>query len=145
MKKHAKLLKQITLFGVVGGGSLLVDLLVTTSLYDILHTPAYLAGTAGFLAGFFFSFPINRKHVFKHNDDDRFSVKIQALLYGLLCLFNLTATALIMEVIVTADLLNISLAKMSVTALIAIWNFLIFKLWIFSKRPYAEVDTMVVQ
>lgn len=134
MKKYSGLIKQIALFGIVGVITLGIDITVTTSLYNLLHFPAYLASAIGFMSGFFFNFPINRKKVFHHSDKDRFSLHAQVIMYISLSLFNLFATSALVEIIVSTDIAEIQYAKIFVTALIAIWNFLLFKLFIFSKR-----------
>ena len=134
MQKYSKLVKQLFFYGFVGGVSFLIDLVVTTSLYNYLHFPAYLAGIIGFLSAFFFNFPANRKHVFNHSSKDRFNARTQVILYGLLCLFNVLVTALFMHLFVDSGLLKIEVAKVLITVFIALWNFAIFKLWIFSKH-----------
>lgn len=51
-----------------------------------------------------------------------------------------------MQIIVGSQLLSISFAKAFVTGLIAIWNFLLFKYAIFSKRPdQGDLDSLIVQ
>lgn len=143
MRKYSKLLKQVVLFGLVGVGSLLIDLTVTTSLYDFAHFPAYLAGCLGFSSAFFFNFPLNRKHVFNHTKHDKFSMRTQVILYVCLSLFNLMMTGLFMQLLVSRAGVQVSLAKISVTAVIAIWNFFVFKYLVFSKRPnLAELESL---
>lgn len=140
--KRAKVIKQVVFFGLVGVGSLLIDVVVTTSLYNHLHFAPGLAGTVGFISAFFFNFPINRKHVFHHSKQDRFSLKTQVALYVALSLFNLLMTGVLMQVLVTSDLLQISVAKIVVTGMMAVWNFLLFKFFIFSKnQPPSEGAT----
>jgi putative flippase GtrA len=135
LKKQAKLIRQVVFFGLVGAGSLLIDLVVTMSLYNYAHFPPGIAGTIGFLSAFFFNFPINRKHVFHHTQRDRFSLKTQAVLYATLSLVNLGMTGGLMQLLVTLELLQIGWAKVVVTGVIAGWNFLLFKFFIFSKKP----------
>lgn len=137
--KHAKLIRQIIFFGLVGVGSLLIDLIVTTCLYNYAHFPPGIAGTIGFVSAFFFNFPINRKHVFNHTQDDRFSLRTQVALYVALSLFNLLMTGVLMQFLVASDILQISWAKIVVTGVIAVWNFLLFKFFVFSKNPAKEL------
>lgn len=134
MSKRKNILLQAFLFGIVGVVSLLIDVAVTTALYSYAHLPAYLAGSIGFLSAFFFNFPVNRKHVFNHTNLDRFSLKTQMSLFAGLCFFNLGVTALLMDVMVDWLGVQVSLAKIAVTALIAVWNFLLFRYFIFSKQ-----------
>lgn len=140
IQKHKKLIVQIVLFGLVGVGSLLIDLVVTTALYNYAHFPPGLAGVIGFLSAFFFNFPINRKHVFNHTNQDRFTLKTQVALYVALCVFNLLMTGVLMQLLVASNLLQISVAKIVVTAIIAVWNFLLFKLFIFSKNKTKTLE-----
>lgn len=134
MKKHTPLIKQVVFFGVVGLITLGIDVTVTTTLYNLLNFPAYLASAIGFLSGFIFNFPMNRKKVFHHTDKDRFSFRTQIILYASLSIFNLLATSAMVEFLVTQNWLKIQYSKLLVTAIIAVWNFLLFKFFIFSKK-----------
>mgnify|MGYP000161293389 CR=1 FL=1 len=129
-----KLVIQMLLFGIVGVTTLAVDTLVTSILYYIAKMPAFMASGVGFLSGFCVNFPMNRKQVFNHSKDDRFSLKTQIYLYALLSVFNLIATSMMVDVLVKTNILEIQWAKIITTVLFAIWNFLVFKLFIFSKK-----------
>jgi|GEM_PF-254509 len=133
VSKYTNLAKQIASFGAVGFVSLCIDLVVTSILYDLLHLPAYLSSGLGFMSAFFFSFPVSRKKVFRHTSKDRFSLQMQATLYFGLSLCNLVITSALVEFMVANNIVAIQFAKLIVTALIALWNFLIFKFVIFSK------------
>lgn len=133
-----KLVVQIFLFGIVGITTLLVDTLVTSILYYIAHLPAFMASGIGFLSGFCVNFPLNRKQVFNHSEDDRFPLKAQIYLYASLSIFNLIATSVTVDVLVSTNILEIQWAKIVTTIVFAIWNFLVFKLFIFSKKVSHE-------
>ena len=133
-----KLVVQIFLFGIVGITTLLVDTLVTSILYYIVHLPAFMASGVGFLSGFCVNFPLNRKQVFNHSEDDRVSLKAQIYLYASLSIFNLIATSMAVDVLVSTNMLEIQWAKIITTVVFAIWNFLVFKLFIFSKKVSHE-------
>lgn len=137
VKKYIPLFKQVILFGIIGVITLGIDVSVSTFLYVIVHFPAYLASAVGFLSGFFFNFPMNRKKVFNHTSADRFSLRTQVVLYISLCVFNLIVTSLLVDLMVGTELLPIQYAKVIVTVMIAVWNFLLFKLFIFSKQKPA--------
>lgn len=134
MKITSQFIKQVTLFGVVGLVTLGIDVAVTSILYYLAHFPAYLASAVGFMSGFFFNFPVNRHKVFNHSINDRFSLPTQVTMVVFLSLFNLFATSVIVELLVTGDIIDIQYAKILVTAIIAVWNFLLFKFFIFSKK-----------
>lgn len=133
MRINKKLITQIVFFGLVGVGSLLIDLGVTLLLFHAVGLSAFLSSAIGFLSAFFFNFPMNRKKVFNHSSDDRFSLRIQAIMYTVLCVFNLVATSLLVELLVTYEVIEIQYAKLLTTAIIAVWNFVIFKFVVFSK------------
>ncbi len=133
-----KFVIQIFLFGIVGVTTLAVDTLVTSILYYIAKMPAFMASGIGFLSGFCVNFPMNRKRVFNHSKDDRFSLKSQICLYVLLSFFNLMATSTAVDLLVKMNILEIQWAKIVTTIVFAIWNFLVFKLFIFSKKVSHE-------
>jgi len=133
-----KLVIQIFLFGIVGVTTLAVDTLVTYILYYIAKMPAFMASGIGFLSGFCVNFPMNRKRVFNHSEDDRFSLRSQICLYALLSFFNLIATSTAVDLLVKMNILEIQWAKIVTTIVFAIWNFLVFKLFIFSKKVSHE-------
>ena len=133
-----KFVIQIFLFGIVGVTTLAVDTLVTSILYSIAKMPAFMASGIGFLSGFCVNFPMNRKRVFNHSEDDRFSLKSQICLYALLSFFNLMATSTAVDLLVKMNILEIQWAKIVTTIVFAVWNFLVFKLFIFSKKVSHE-------
>lgn len=129
-----KTLIQLILFGLVGLMTLVVDVGVTSAIYNILGLPAYIASAAGFLSGFVVNFPLNRKKVFTHSENYKHSLRQQIYLYVFLSIFNLLATSAAVDLLVRTGLLQIEYSKMFVTAIFAIWNFLMFKYFIFSKK-----------
>lgn len=137
MSNYSKLVKQVVFFGVVGVVTLGIDVGVTAVCFYLLGAPAFLASAIGFLSGFFFNFPMNRKRVFRHSSNDRFGLKAQVVLYAALSVFNLIATSAIVQLLVEMGL-AIQCAKISVTVLIAVWNFCIFKFFIFSKKQIED-------
>jgi putative flippase GtrA len=141
MSKH--FIKQAMMFGVVGVITLLIDLSVTTLFFNVLHFPAFLSSGIGFLSGFFFNFPVNRKRVFKHSKEDRFSLKGQVVLYVALSVFNLTMTSLLVEMLVSINLVTIGYAKLVATAIIAVWNFLLYRYFIFSGKNSDDIPTPI--
>lgn len=133
MLKYKTTMIQFAQFGLIGVVSLLIDVGVTTFLFNIAHVPAYLASAIGFLSAFFFNFPLNRKKVFKHSKNDRFTLRSQVVMYFALSIFNLVFTSYAVDFTVHTGGIQIYWAKMIFTVIIAIWNFLIFKFLIFSK------------
>lgn len=134
MQKYVETLRQFVFYGIIGVITLGIDIVVTSILYNSVHLSAFFASSLGFISGFAFNFPMNRVRVFKHSDKDRYSLRTQITTVALLGIFNLLATSAIVHLLVTSNLLQIEYAKILVTALIAVWNFLLFKFLIFSKR-----------
>jgi putative flippase GtrA len=137
--KYKLLFIQALQFGVVGLITLGIDVGVTSFMYNVVHLPAWLASSIGFCSGFFFNFPMNRKKVFKHSKLDRYSLRMQIIMVLSLSLFNLVFTGAFVEFIVVHQILTIGYAKALATAIIAAWNFVIFKFVIFSKKQGSEV------
>lgn len=134
IKLHQQIIKQVVFFGFVGIVTLLIDVTITKTLYRYVSLPAYLASALGFLSGFFFNFPMNRNRVFKHSSKDRFSLNNQVAMVLSLSLFNLVFTSVFVDSLVRFNMLDIAYAKILATAIIAAWNFAIFKWFIFSKH-----------
>lgn len=112
----------------------MIDVGITTFCYHFLHFPAYAASVVGFLSGFFFNFPANRKKVFKHANNDKLSLKAQLLAYMVLCIVNLIVSAVLVQALVNIGVV-IAVAKIITTLIIAAENFIIYKTIIFAKKP----------
>jgi putative flippase GtrA len=134
---------QIFFFLFVGGITFLIDVSIAAIMYNTIHLTAFLASGIGFLSGFFFNFPMNRKRVFSaHTEYSKFSLHQQVVMYFALCLFNLVTTSYLVEILVNVQG-NIVAAKTAATIMIAIWNFLLFKFYIFSNetKKIEEAET----
>ncbi len=110
------------------------SLFVTTTLYNVFSVAPFIASAVGFCSGFFFNFPVNRHKVFKHSEHDKFSLKIQITLVLVLSTFNLVFTSFVTQILVTHNVLQISIAKVLLTVIIAIWNFFILRFFVFAKN-----------
>lgn len=134
MQKYKDSAVQMFLFGVVGITSMLIDIVITTFFYRVVSFTPFFASTMGYLSGFLYNFPLNRHKVFRHSDKDKFSLKAQLSMVFVLSFINLVVGSGIVHILVSQDILDISIAKALTTVLIALWNFLIFKFLIFSKN-----------
>ncbi len=132
---HKETSAQLLFFLAVGVITFIIDVSFTSFFYSVANFPAYIASTIGFLLGFLFSFPVNRKRVFRHTSQDKFSLSVQVALFISLSVLNLVITAALVEILVNTGVVSIQIAKVGTTGLIAIWNFIIFKAVIFSKLP----------
>lgn len=134
LANYKRNLKQFVFFGFVGVLTLLIDVAITTFLHTVFHLAPFMASAIGFCSGFFFNFPMNRHKVFRHSSNDRFSLNLQIIMVLLLSLFNLVFTSAVVHLLVTHEVLPIGIAKTILTGAIAVWNFLLFKFVVFSKR-----------
>lgn len=85
--------------------------------------------TISFLCGFVVSFLLNRAWVFKSKE----KASRQLMKYGLLAAINLVLTNLVMNCMVYVLHINSLVAKISVMAMVAVWNYIIFSKLIFQQ------------
>ena len=85
--------------------------------------------TISFLCGFVVSFLLNRAWVFKSKE----KASRQLMKYGLLAAINLVLTNLVMNCMVYVLHVNSLIAKISVMAMVAVWNYIIFSKLIFQQ------------
>lgn len=106
------------------------DATVTFCLYEFASFSAFFSSAIGFLSGFFIHFPLNRNKVFFSMQGQRFKIKAQILLYILLSVFNLISTSLAVAFLVHLGI-QIVISKFFVAGVFVIWNFAVFKFFIF--------------
>jgi putative flippase GtrA len=106
------------------------DATVTFCLYEFVGLSAFTSSAIGFLSGFFIHFPLNRNKVFFSQQGQRFKIKTQILLYVFLSVFNLISTSLAVALLVHLGL-QIVISKFLVAGVFVIWNFAVFKFFIF--------------
>lgn len=136
MTVNRKSVSQLIFFLAVGIITLGIDIGVSWIALHKIGLSAYFASGLGFLSGFFFNFPMNRKKVFRHTKNDKFNLSQQIVLFASLSIFNLIATSAIIGWLVSVEVFEIQYAKTIVTGIVAIWNFFILKNFIFSKTHH---------
>lgn len=134
--QFTRTIRQLFAFGLVGIATLIVDVFVTQISY-LAGAPAFVASAIGFLSGFVVNFPLNRKKVFHHGANDRFSFKVQIWSYAGLSVFNLVTTSATVAAL-TALGVPISVSKILVTVVFFFWNYLVYRFFIFRKNPRIE-------
>jgi len=122
---------QFVRFLFVGTMTLLFDAFVTTILYRLVQLAPGLSSAIGFVSGFAINFFGNRGIVFKSSNNFLLSKKMQILSYIALVLFNLSTSSLLIEFLVSRFDMNITILKIVFGAIIALWNFIIYKVFIF--------------
>lgn len=129
INKHRTLIN----FLITGGILFVIDFGVSLFMYYLVGLGPGISSGIGFTAGFIVGFTLNKKWVFKHDSKSRFNVSAQLILYLLLAVFNLIISSVAVEVIVGKGIM-IEIVKPITVIVIAFWNFLIFKFFIFSKK-----------
>lgn len=136
MSKYIKrfLTDRIVRYLVVGGLLFIFDFVCSLFFYYVLHLDPGIASGTGFLLGFLIGFTLNKKVVFLHNSNSRFSVRVQVTLYLLLALLNLIVSASLVHKLVRYGF-RIEYVKIFVTGAIAGWNYIILGRYIFGLKP----------
>jgi len=120
-------------FAISGGTALFADYGSFLLLYYIFHFPLLLGNTIGFVLGFIVSFTFQRNWTFKSNGSYRFKTHQQLMLYLALTVVNLAISNLVIFVLNKKLFVAAVIAKLITVAIIAGWNFIIFKLFIFKE------------
>ncbi len=122
---------QPVLFLFVGVITLVIDVVTTSFAFRTLGLDAFISSAIGFFVGFVFNFPANRNRVFSVRDRDHiFTSTQQVVLFLTLAVANILTTSFIIDVLVGVSV-PIEIAKIVVTAGMAVWNFFILKYGIF--------------
>ena len=105
---------------------------------DILGVWYLFSSAMSFVIAFFVSFYLQKFWTFRDGSKD--VLGRQMVLYLLIALFNLCLNALLMYVLV--DLFGVwyMLAQFFVTGTIALWSFLIYKLFIFNQKSPVDEE-----
>lgn len=119
-------------FLVVGGASFAIDLGLLALLHEVGGVDLWVATPIAFLASLVFNFLVQRKFTFRSSG----RADVSLLKYGVLVVFNVIATDVVVNVVDGAGY-PYALGKVIATVATTIWNFLLYKHWIF-KSPSRE-------
>lgn len=117
---------------IVGLISVGVDYGVLLVAYRALDVDLAVATTTGFVVGLIVNFLLNKFWSFNTSHDKQQTAR-QAVLVGLLVVFNLIVTNL---VVIYLEKINIGpeISKVITTGMITLWNYVLYKKYIF-KEP----------
>jgi putative flippase GtrA len=124
----------VLVYGLVGGTAFLVDLGSLVLLRDVAHWVLPVATACALLAGLLTSYFMQRFLTFRQS-----TVSWHSLWkYAILVTVNWGATLLIIHLVESAGISYV-LGKVLATAVITIWNYFIYRFWIFrgSSAPAA--------
>lgn len=114
----------------VGALAFLIDIGLLWLLRDVLHWPLWLASGLSFLVGFVFSYTLQRAFSFRSNVPHGRGIIRYLLLLG----FNTIATMVIVEFL-GHTVLGWAGAKVCATLATTMWNYFLYKSWVFRDRP----------
>lgn len=114
---------------IVGGLSFAVDFGLLVLLREVLHWEVGPASATAFLSSLVFNFLVQRKFSF----ESAHRTHVSMIRYGLLVVANTLATVLIVQWL-TPTLLGYMGGKVISTAAMTIWNYFLYKHWVFGKK-----------
>lgn len=114
---------------IVGGLSFAVDFGLLVLLREVFHWEVGPASATAFLVSLVFNFLVNRKFSF----ESAHRTHVSMFRYGLLVLANTLATVLIVQLL-TPTVLGYMGGKVISTAAMTVWNFFLYKHWVFGKK-----------
>ncbi len=122
-------------FLLVGGTSFAIDLGLLILLHEVFSVDLWIATPIAFLTSLVFNFFVQRSFTFK-STQRRTSSMVR---YGSLVVFNTLMTDIIVNLFHELSL-TYTVGKIVATALTMIWNFFLYKHWVFrtSAIPAAE-------
>lgn len=128
--------KSVLKFLVVGVVSFAIDYGLLLILHDAFGVQLNVATTIAYLTGLVVNFTLNKVWTFSAPKGARQSAK-QAFQYGVLVVFNLLATNVIVSA-AAAGGVGPELSKPLATAAIMILNYVVYQRIIFRERPPVE-------
>jgi len=129
--------KRLITYGLVGAAAFAGEFLSFLFLYAVVpgSFKLVIAQTTSFLFGLTISFTGSRTYTFSRGKGAyRFNAKTQIMSYLVLALLNLLISNLFLYVLVHNVHVIALYAKVMVMAMVAIWNFVIFKKLIFRTK-----------
>ncbi len=124
---------------ITGLTSLAVDYGSFVASYYVLNLSLKISVLIGLILGFVVNFSMNKYWTFKASkQNSRHNAKLQFILYSSLFAVNYTFTYLFIKFLERQGIPG-SIGKIAATAVVTIWNYLIYKLAIFRQNVDVEV------
>lgn len=122
-------------YAISGFSALLADYSSFLLLYYLIHLPLLVSNSFSFLLGFIVSFTLQRNWTFKGSSSYRLRGRHQLVIYFGLSIFNLLISNTLILVLNKKLLIPAVFAKLVTVAIIAVWNYTIFRLFLFREAP----------
>ncbi|WP_237685718.1 MULTISPECIES: GtrA family protein [Arthrobacter] len=123
---------RVVRFLIVGGLSFAIDLGLLMILHEAAGVALWIATPVAFITSLVFNFLMQRIYTFRATNKGH----VSAAKYGTLVVFNILATDAIVLLFAQTEF-TYAVGKVVSTALTMVWNFFIYKYWIF---PAAKSD-----
>jgi len=129
--------KKIIRFSLVGASNTLIDFLMFTIFNEAFGAGYMGSQVIGYCTGIVNSFILNKKWTFDDKSRRKESA-IKLIQFISVNLFTLGITLILMNLLVKKVNVNVYEAKIIITFIAQISNFLIYKLWIFNGGSYEK-------
>jgi len=127
----AGLFKKLIRFSFVGASNTLIDFLMFTIFHEAFSAGYMISQVIGYSTGIVNSFILNKRWTFEDKSPRKEAAK-KLIQFVSVNLITLGITLIIMNLLVKTANVNVYAAKVIVTFIAQISNFLIYKLWIFN-------------
>ena len=123
-----KLIAQFMKFGIVGVIAFLIDYGLMVALTEFFGVPYLISNTISFTVSVVFNYVASMRYVFERRDD--MSRRREFIIFVVLPIIGLILNDLFMWLFVSVWLIDYRIAKIIVTVLVAIWNFVTRKIFL---------------
>jgi len=123
-----KLIAQFMKFGIVGVIAFLIDYGLMVALTEFFGVPYLISNTISFTVSVVFNYVASMRYVFERRDD--MSRRREFIIFVVLSIIGLILNDLFMWLFVSVWLIDYRIAKIIVTVLVAIWNFVTRKIFL---------------
>lgn len=123
-----KLIAQFMKFGIVGVIAFLIDYGLMVALTEFFGVPYLISNTISFTVSVVFNYVASMRYVFERRDD--MSRRREFIIFVVLSIIGLILNDLFMWLFVSVWLIDYRIAKIIVTVLVALWNFVTRKIFL---------------
>lgn len=123
-----KLIAQFIKFGIVGVIAFLIDYGLMVALTEFFGVPYLISNTISFTVSVVFNYVASMRYVFERRDD--MSRRREFIIFVVLSIIGLILNDLFMWLFVSVWFIDYRIAKIIVTVLVAIWNFVTRKIFL---------------
>ena len=123
-----KLIAQFMKFGIVGVIAFLIDYGLMVALTEFFGVSYLISNTISFTVSVVFNYVASMRYVFERRDD--MSRRREFIIFVVLSIIGLILNDLFMWLFVSVWFIDYRIAKIIVTVLVAIWNFVTRKIFL---------------